>query len=300
LGDVASGGASSTHLDGPKRRESCSRPALETLEHLHPVLGYLDEMSRARCRTALAMGLCAAGLLIAACGGDSRSGTGEVVARIDHHAITRTMLSQWMRERTGQFFYEIAKREAPADLTAEPADYPACVASLRAVAPIPGPRPSRPPPNASDLMKKCIAIHRSFKIDALLYLISSYSTLDFAISHGIDTGEAEVQRKLKQIKIEHQQANGRFEGFLASQTRTLSQELFMIRIELLRQKLQDELRTGSPRLVREITTAATHARCRPGYMVVYCVGYKRPMSEAAIDGSVLLEEIAKWRPHLSH
>jgi hypothetical protein len=224
----------------------------------------------------------------------------EVVARIDGYAITRGALLDWMREQVGEVFYEVSTHPAPARLVAEPANYSACVATLKTIAPIPGSRPSQPQPSTRQLRTKCEQIYQEFKESALSYLISSYLTLAFTAAHGITVSGAEIHHKLTQLKAERYPIEGEFQRYLATHRRTLAQELFLVKNALIQQKLQAKLRSSGRQFIEEATTAVADAECRPGYLVKYCRGYERPASERSPSGSVLLEEVARWRPETAH
>jgi len=253
----------------------------------------------------------AAVTFLAACGGGSSGGAGDssggAVAQVGDYAITKAMLNQWMTEKVGEGYYEVATHQAPPGLVAEPANYPACVATLKAITPIPGEGRPQPQPTIAQLTSKCRELYQAIKVQALSYLVSSYWSINFDADHGIKVTDEEVQRGLKRIRAEQYPAEGEFQKLLASRRRTLSQELFIVRMDLLGQKVEQRLRKGGTQLsatfVRDAKSAAASASCRPEYMVEYCKGYKTPKTVATSNtgsSSVLLEEIARWRPETSH
>lgn len=225
--------------------------------------------------------------------------------QIGGYTITRAALNQWMTEKLGEDYYEVAAHEAPPRLVSEPADYPACTAALKAITPIPGKGRPQPQPTTAQLTSKCKQLYQGVKEQALIYLVSSYWNMNFEAHHGIKMTDEEVQQGLKRIAAERYPKEGEFQRVLVSRRRTLSQELFQVRVELLQQKLEKKLRNGDPQLaatlVREAKSAAAGADCRPGYVVEYCKGYKAPASAPSNARApiVLLEEIARWRPETS-
>jgi hypothetical protein len=265
------------------------------------------------------MNLCLAATAFAACGSNSphrsiaQSGTtrtesasssnsettasdGEgVVARIDGHTISQALLAQWMREKIGEIFYEVTTRRAPPRLISEPANTPACVAALKAFTSKHGNATHQAQPTSSELTTKCKQVHQRFKELALSFLISSFWSQGVASSQGIKVSEAEVQRKLMQIRAEQYPTKQAFEQLLDNHTRTLSQELFLIRIDLIQQRLEAKLRSDGPNAYKEAAHATANAQCRPGYIVEFCRGYRHPTSETTPVGAILLEEIARWR-----
>jgi hypothetical protein len=223
----------------------------------------------------------------------------EVIAKVDGHAITKGLLVAWMREKVGQLFYEVSTHRAPTRLVTEPANYPACVASLARRTPIPGLGRPQPQPTTAQLTTRCEEIYREFRKSALTYLISAYWTQAFAAAHGIAVSEAEAQQRLKRLDAELYPTEEKYRQYLYNHTQTLRQALFELKVEMIHQKLDDKLTGGDLRLIAEVRQAAANAECRPGYVVENCRGY-HPSSEKGPVGSVLLEEIARWRPETSH
>lgn len=260
-------------------------------------------MSKVTRTIALIVCVCLAAAALAACGssGDPSSG---VVAQVGGYAITKTMLNQWITEKIGEDYYEVSTHESPPRLVSEPADYPACVASLKAITPIPGEGRPQPQPTVAQLTSRCKELYQAIKTQAIAYLVSSYWSLNFDADHGIKVTNEELQQKLKQIKAERYPTEAEFQQLLTTRRRTLAQELFIIELDLVQQKLGKKLKNESPQLtaayIREAKSAASSASCHPGYVVEFCKGYKAPQTSAAETPSVLLEEIARWRPETSH
>ncbi len=226
------------------------------------------------------------------------------MAQVGGYAITKTMLNQWMTEKVGEGYYEVATHESPPRLVSEPADYPACIASLKAITPIPGEGKPQPQPTVAQLTSKCMELYQGIKAQALAYLVSSYWSINFYADHGIKVTGEEVQQEFKRIRAERYPTEAEFQQLLATRRRTLAQELFIVKNDLLQQKIEKKLKNGGPRLsamlIKAAKSASTSASCRPGYVVEYCKGYKKAPQTSAGSSSVLLEEIARWRPETSH
>jgi hypothetical protein len=225
-----------------------------------------------------------------------------VAAVVGRHVISSAMLSEWMVEQVGETYYLAATHKAPPRLVSEPADYPACVASLKRVAPYPGEKPPVALQSAAQLRARCEALYEAIKRDTLDYLVRSYLGIDFAAAHGIAFTDAEVQQGLQRYKREHYPKPGEFEHVLATRTRTLAQELFILKNDLIQQKILPKLLAGpSSRLYKEALHDPTTATCPPGFLVEHCYGHK-PTSPRpdGVSAAVMLEEIARWRPQTSH
>jgi hypothetical protein len=212
-----------------------------------------------------------------------------------------------MDAKTGEIFYEVATHVAPGGLVAEPEDVPRCVAILKGLTPLPGKGKAQPQPTVAQLTSKCDALYRSIKVETLAYLVSSYWSLNFDAAHGIVVSEAEVNRDLDRIERERFHSPGEFQQYLTNRRRTLAEELFTVRMDLLQQKVERKFQNANAAIVsalaNELRSQADSAKCRPGYVVEYCRGYTPQAGAEAADTSspsVLLEEIARWRPETSH
>lgn len=241
--------------------------------------------------------------VLAGCGGGGGS-PNATVARVGAYAITRGMLNQWMTEQIGETFVEMASHQVPAGLVSEPANYPGCVSTLRSIEPIPGKGPRQPIPSTAQLMSKCKELYAVVKAQALAFLVSGYWVISFDASHGITANNKEVEQSFRQGAypkgVELQQ-------LLKTRRRTLAQELFMAKLDLLSEKVKNEMRKGGTQLTTklfgEAQSANATASCLPGYVVEHCKGYKGPQSSGIANltaPAILLQEIARWRPETSH
>jgi hypothetical protein len=234
--------------------------------------------------------------VLAACGG-SRDLSHETVAQVGDYAVTKTLLNQWMTEKVGEDFYEITAHEAPSRLVSEPADYAACVAVVKSVPPFLGKGKPRPRLTPAQLTGKCRELYEGVREQALAYLVSSYWSINFDAAHGLKVSDEEVQQKLKRIKAEQFRPDGKFHQLLANTKRTLPQELFIIKMDLLQQKLLEKLQAmgqqQSAPLVADARKAVASANCLPGYVVEHCKGYAAPKASARLSPAALIEEIVQ-------
>lgn len=225
------------------------------------------------------------------------------VAVVDGHSITRTLLSQWMTEKAGEDYYGISGHQVPARLAEEPANYPACVASLKTVTPIPGEGPPQHQPTVAQLTQRCERLYQTLKKQALDYLVSAYWALSFGAAHRVTVSEASVHAALKRAETEHYPKPGELEQMLTILRRSLGQELFMIRYSLMEEKFI-KLAALSPTFAQELKSAPDDAICPSGYAVEHCEGYKPPAQKFSHSNAgapaLLLTEIARWRPETSN
>jgi hypothetical protein len=224
---------------------------------------------------------------------------GGVVARVGGHVITQALLNAWMTERVGEDFFLLKRVRATPGLASEPANYPGCVAAAKAAASKTGAPPSTL--SAGQLTVKCEELYRDVRGQALGYLVSSYWSEGFDGKYGLRVSEAEVRHALSAMRAEQYPHAGELERVIGERSRTLAQELFTIKNDLLQAKLRRLLTTGGPKRVKAFIAAARRvtdiAECNPEYIVEHCKGYKQPKeqfaSSTASSPAQLLTEITQ-------
>jgi hypothetical protein len=246
-------------------------------------------------------GACLAITVLAGCGGTDPSAN---VAQVGQHTITRAMINEWMKPTIGEDYYAVATHEAPPGLVAEPANIPACVTALEKIEPIPGEGPPQPKPTPTELKSKCQQLYEAIRYQTAEFLIGAYWNTDFDASHGITATSQEVQHQLKRFETQHDPTPSDLQTYLTSQHRTLAQQLFHLKLELLTEKLLQTAKTGGQaaytKLASEIQASKHPATCTPGYIVEHCNQFKPPSQYPGLPPAVQLQEIARWRPETSH
>lgn len=221
------------------------------------------------------------------------------MVQVGRNAITNTVLNQWMTSVVGEDFYAVSTHQAPTGLVSEPPNYPACVAALKRIEPIPGEGRPQPQPTLAELRSRCHQLYQAIRYQTLTFLVASYWTIDFASSHGIKVIDQEVQQQLKRLKAEQYPKEAEFQRYLADKRRILSEELFDVKLELLQRKLLRKAQTDG-KFAQEIKRANATATCRVGYVVEHCKQFKSPGGYPGSSPAVQLQEIARWRPETSH
>jgi hypothetical protein len=213
-----------------------------------------------------------------------------VVAVVGGHAVTSSLLDGWMREQAGEDFYLSARRTMPAGLVSEPENVPACVAAVRAFAPSSG-------QGELQLDTRCNALYRGVRREALGYLVSSLWASDFAGAHGLAVSDGAFEREFAHYRVTRYNGEANFMRVLASRTRTLSQERFVLRDDMVSRNLLPKLEAGpaSP-LAKDAVLDAATATCPAEDLVEHCKGYN-PSTPSASGPSVraVMEEIASSR-----
>lgn len=254
-------------------------------------------------RTALlSVYACLAAFALAACGGGGNAGNSSSadassapVAQVGSSAITHTMLGQWMKTTIAEDYVTATGYEVPGPLVSEPHDYPACLASLKKLVPVPGLGPPQHIPTEAQLMRRCEELYQTIRYQALTYLVSAFWASNFAAAHGIRATGAEVQQALERVRTEQYPTERQFQQMLTAKQRTLSQELFTLRTELLQEKFLERM---SPQFEHELKDAADSATCPAEYPVEHCKPSTHPPQKYAYSDApnILLLEIARWRP----
>jgi hypothetical protein len=248
--------------------------------------------------TILALAVALAVLLLTGCGSSDQSKV--PVAQIGPYTITKGLLNQWMIEKAADDFYEVATHPAPPHLVSEPANYPACLATLEKITPTPG------HPDATELMRKCRELYEGIKTQAMAFLVGSYWSFNFFAHHNINITPQETQQAFKQIKKEQYPTETGLQTLLHNRGRTLDQQLFIIKNDVLQRKIEKILKNKpqATQLLNEAKTTENTANCKPQYTVKYCKNYKPPTNKypTTTTGApvVLMEEIARWNPETSH
>jgi hypothetical protein len=221
---------------------------------------------------------------------------GHVIARVGRVAITKPELDHWMATLAGGDFYGFSGRAVPARLVSEPPDYAACVASLRRAAAKAQSGGVGTEGAASQgpmrLLEKCHELYVALRLQATAYLVEGRWTIAVAAALGVRASEAEVESKLRQIKAREYPGPGEFQRYLASSRRSLSDERFVVKLNVLELRLGKQLSTHAKQL--ELLEAGhrvtSETDCRTGYVVSHCSQFKSP-KPLPRSAAVLLEQV---------
>jgi hypothetical protein len=234
---------------------------------------------------------------MSACGGGHGDPPGEVVARIGVTTVTRPELSHWMSTLAGGDFYEIGRGHAvPARLASEPPDYAACVASLQAAAANArrGQAGATPPAlNTAQLLDKCHELYSALRLQATAYVVEGHWLTAVAAAVGVRASEAEVHSMLREIEAREYPGPGQFQRYLANSRRSLADELYVIRLDVLERRLGQQLSTHAKQveLLEAGHQVTAQTDCRAGYVVPHCRQFKTSKTPGR-SPVVLLEQVA--------
>ena len=253
--------------------------------------------------TFVAVCLAVAG--VAGCGGGT---SGEVVAQVGASSITKAELNHWMTTEAGGDFYELsAGHTMPEGLVSEPPNYAACVTRLQAIA-AKSLAKGLPKPTAGQLLSKCRQLHQELKLQALEFLVDTQWTIGAFGELGIKTTDGEVMQRFDRIKAE--QFPRELQRYLGSRRRSLSDELLLVKINVLSGKAYQKLTGGGkqviPKMVAKFTEVeqrwTTKTNCNPGYVVKHCKQYTGQPPPSNTSAAILLEQVAviTGRPCVNH
>jgi hypothetical protein len=228
---------------------------------------------------------------VVACGGSS--GTNEVIASVGATPVTKAEVSHWISTLVGGDYYEVSHQHTvPAGLVAEPANYGECLKTLEIGIAHSGFARKNP---TAELMSKCHELYRALKEQTAEYLVEEQWLTALAREAGVTAGEKEIHEILTRIKHEFLNER-RFQQFLADNRRSLADELFVIKLDVLRQKLSDKAASGGRQAIVKLVEAgrrwAAKTSCKPGYVVEHCRQFTSGSKPAPPAPAVLLEQVS--------
>lgn len=224
---------------------------------------------------------------------NSSGGSGDAVARVGEYPITRATLNHWMSTMVGGDINEISGQTAPAGLVSDPPNYRACVAAL-ATAVVQW-TPSRPNPSTALLRTKCKELNEVIKLQALKYLVSSRQSIELAADQGITVSDEEVKQWFERKKAAQFSTDVEFRQYLADRHWTLEDDLYLVRQNLISDKLRQKAAAGGSRVLAQFEQAerdwTTKTSCLAGYMVKGCKEYSTTQKASTRPPDVVIEEL---------
>ncbi len=170
-------------------------------------------------------------LAVAACGGVP----GNAVAEVDGEAIEKTSFDHWMT---------VAAKSGgqPGASVPKPPDYKDCIAQLRKQQP----KPAKGQPKVGDaeLKKQCDQQYKALR-DQVVQLLASFEWIKGeAEDQKVKVTEAEIKKRIDEIKKQQFPKKGDFEKFLKDSGYTQEDIEAQTRTELLTNKIRDKVTKG--------------------------------------------------------
>lgn len=231
---------------------------------------------------------------LAACGGEGSS-SGVVVARVGGSVITRAAVSHWMATLAGGDYFELSgQHTVPAGLVSDPPDYPRCIASLEATA------AKSPVKNSkltgAQLLTKCQELYEALKLQAAALLVKAQWIIGMSREVGATATDGEALQILRRFMVKQFPSEARYRRDLASRRESVSDELLLLKVNLLVSKLQQKASREGKQLSAMTTEAERRwnakTNCSSGYVVQHCKQYTGG-SYPSQGPAVLMEQVAK-------
>jgi hypothetical protein len=204
--------------------------------------------------------------------------------------ITKAMLNRWMAPMVGGDFYESTHLRAPRGLVSEPPNYAACIAAIRAF----GSKLT-----AAQITSKCEQLYEQIKEQVLTYLIEAEWSLDRDAEQGVTVSNQEIEAEFKRLEVKFFPKEGELQTYLANHEWPLSVELFLIKRDMLYNKLEKKFSENGRKaqfgrfLLDNAKQWTARTTCQIGYLVEQCNDYKSVPSTTSPD--ILIEEFVSSR-----
>lgn len=232
------------------------------------------------------------------CGGGSGT-SGDTVAQVGARAITKTAISHWMGTLAGGDYNELsAGKTVPEGLASDPPRYSACVARLESAAAA-SPVKVGPAPTSLQLLTKCQQLYRALREQATEFLVRTQWQIALDHELGVTASNQEVLKFFAQSKATHPllASEALVRNYLTSRRQTLSDYLYILKLDLLAQKLEQKLQREGSQAQAKVTEAERQwtgkTTCRAGYVVRHCKQYRgAPEYASTPPPSVLMEQVA--------
>jgi hypothetical protein len=175
-------------------------------------------------------------------------------------------------------YVNIVGGRAPLGLVSDPPDYKACVASAERI-PLNSERKQRLSP--AQLGAKCRQLYAAIKEQALTYLIPALWRTQEAKELGTGVSDAEVTRRLQQVRYSEYPSPAAFARYLAERHWSISDERFEIKRVLLISRYGEKVRQraaalgGGAQAVAQLVHESfakwsAKTDCSPGYVALQC------------------------------
>lgn len=242
-----------------------------------------------------------AAIAIASCGlwgcGDS-SPDAKVIATVGKSKITQATLDQWMTATIGGGYREILSEEGPVGLVSDPPDYARCLAAAKQIVPSSGARSKL---SEAQLRSSCRELYTAVSEEALSFLISALWRIEEEAEHGQGVSEAELTRVLDRIRSEQFPNPEQFARYLAERHRSISDERYLLRRNILNERLLNKLKAqagsgaGGEKAFARLVLAnnakwISRTDCMPGYRSTDCKQYASSAS-ASPSTAIVLERL---------
>lgn len=188
-------------------------------------------------RLAVSILLAILALILAACGDGVPKGA---VAKVGDEEITKASFDQWFE--TAVRAAQPPGPPAAAVVAPDPPQFTKCIAAAREAA---GPE-ATPPPTEAALKSQCKTQYDLLKGQVMQFLLQAAAIDQEAQERGLSVTDAEVQSEFDKVRDETFQKPQDYAEFLESSGRSEEDLLFQTRLDLLSQRLREDVLAGAP------------------------------------------------------
>jgi HPt (histidine-containing phosphotransfer) domain-containing protein len=239
----------------------------------------------------MSLALVASVVTLAACGSSDGGTPKGTVGMVGDIPITKTELNHWMATIIGGDFYEIARVTAPKQLVSEPPNLASCVAKLKSVAKVAG---------TSELTHRCQQFEQLLKKQAMAYLINSDVEVGEDAERHVNVSNQEIQTSFNALRREQLPTERALQEYLTQRDWSLSDEIFLVKRNLLGNKLLQKVHQELGPKASEAQLDAYYKQlgvkwtgktsCDPGYVVEGCKQYVAPQTPSSVSPASVIEE----------
>ena len=226
----------------------------------------------------------------------AKTGTAGVVAQVGETPITRATVSHWMQTLAGGDYLELSHNHTiPSGLVSDPPNYGACVSHLEAAVSKGGIEVANRA--AAQVLPKCRELNQALRIQAVSYLVNAQWTIQLYRENGITASDAEVMQLFKTTKAREFPTEAKLKQYLARRHRTLADEMFVLKLDLLSQKIEQILKARGNAEIVALTGPAkkitAQTVCQPGYVVRHCNQFNESAPPPSTPSpAILMEQLA--------
>lgn len=146
-------------------------------------------------------------------------------------------------------------------------------------------------------MTKCRQLYQALRLQAVAVLVRAQWIMEVDREVGVTVNDGEVLRFFKRSNAERFPKESEFQHYLASKRESVSDELLLLKLDLLAQKTQRKMTSGGKPVIAKLVAAeqkwTSKTTCSPGYVVVHCKAYTgEPAVASSPPASVLIEQVA--------
>ena len=193
-----------------------------------------------------------------------------------------------MSSIVGGDFFENSGVVAPRGIVSVPPRDAVCAARLK---PVEGTKLKL---TSAMLISKCQQLYVAVEEQALTYLIQAQWAVEIDAELGLHVTTAEVQQEFHRLAEKYYPTEAALHTYLGERGWSLSDELFLIKKDLLTNKLSKKLQAGGQGFGKYVVQAekrwTARTSCRKAYAVSQCRETAAPSANAP-SANMLIEEI---------